>query len=101
MHCIDANWRAHLLMTIVSNITPSLTSGCTWRCSATLENPWGLPDSHPADETKLVTPTWIECHELPIGKIFSAAIHLSPLVPSLRLSDVQGATTVALKFSLS
>ena len=29
----------------------------------------------------------------------SYLIHLSPLVPSLRLSDVQGATTVALEFS--
>ena len=29
----------------------------------------------------------------------SYLIHLSPLVPSLRLSDVQGATAVALEFS--
>ena len=44
----------------VPTFSPSLIIiVATSKCSATLENPWGLPDSHPAEETKLVTPTWI------------------------------------------
>ena len=47
----------------VKTISPHLHAALlTSKCSATLENPWGLPDSHPAEETKLVTPTLEKCN---------------------------------------
>ena len=95
-HCQHSQYHSHHHLKVLGNPRESMgvarlaSSRRDKTCHADLE----CREENHSRQQKFAL-RWIFLKEI---RVFST-IHLSPLVPSLRLSDVQGATAVALEFS--